>query len=322
MREIVFIQKNKARWNEFEAILSSPKVQDPDELAALYIQLTDDLSYASTYYPDSNITTYLNQLSQQVHRMVHKNNKVKKGAFKHFWLTDLPLVLYRERRNLLYSFVITMVAVMIGVVSASGDETFVRTILGDAYVDMTIQNIMKNDPMAVYKQASETSMFLGITINNVKVSFMAFVLGFFFSVGTGFVLFQNGVMLGSFMTFFAKYGLFWESTRVIWIHGALEISAIVIAGGAGLVLGNSILFPGTLSRKKSMIAGVRRGIKIISGLVPVFITAGFLEGFVTRHTEMPVLLSWTIILVSFAFIIWYFILYPRKVNKKLFTKPV
>jgi uncharacterized membrane protein SpoIIM required for sporulation len=110
-----------------------------------------------------------------------------------------------------------------------------------------------------------------------------------------------------------RHDLFWESTRVIWIHGALEISVIVIAGAAGLVLGNSLIFTGTLPRKTSVQIGVRKGVKIIAGIFPVFIVAGFLEGFVTRHTEMPIVLSWTIISSSFAFIIWYFVINPVKV---------
>jgi hypothetical protein len=93
----------------------------------------------------------------------------------------------------------------------------------------------------------------------------------------------------------------------------LEISAIVIAGGAGLVMGNSLLFPGTFSRQQSFIRGAKQGVKVIVGLVPVFITAGLLEGFVTRYTEMPLALSLLIIGGSLGFILWYFVFYPRRV---------
>ena len=107
-----------------------------------------------------------------------------------------------------------------------------------------------------------------------------------------------------------------QSVLVIWIHGTLEISAIVIAGCAGLTLGNSILFPGTYSRGVSFVKGAKQGVKIIIGLVPVFITAAFFEGFVTRYTQMPMWLSLTIILTSLAFVVWYFIIYPIQLNKK------
>lgn len=316
MKEIVFLNRNKHKWEKFENLLNQTSENNPDTIANLYIQLTDDLSYSRTFYPESSTTVYLNQLSMQVHQQIYKNKKVKKGAFKNFWKTDLPLTLYDIRKQLLYAFLIFMVSVLIGIISSKGDQSFVRSILGDNYVNMTIDNIRKNDPMAVYKQQASTEMFLGITINNIRVSFLAFVLGIFTAFGTGYVLFSNGVMLGSFTYFFIQHDLFWETTRVIWIHGALEISVIIIAGAAGITLGNSLIFTGTLSRKVSLQNGVRKGIKVIAGIFPIFIVAGFLEGFVTRHTEMPIALSWLIILSSFTFIIWYFAINPVKVYNK------
>ena len=203
----------------------------------------------------------------------------------------------------------------IGALSSANDDTFVHLILGDYYVSMTEKNIDNGDPMAVYKDANQTSMFLGITINNVRVSFLAFALGIFCSLGTAYVLFSNGVMVGAFQYFFYQKGLFLTSFLTIWIHGALEISAIVIAGCAGFVMGNSILFPGTYSRMDSLRMGAKQGLKIIIGLVPIFITAGFLEGYVTRHTEMPTFLKCIIIFGSFAFIIGYFVVYPIYLNR-------
>lgn len=317
MKEVVFLDRNSKKWKEFEKLLADDSQNDPDSIADLYIQLTDDLSYAQTFYPNSSTTEYLNQLSIGIHQQIYKNQKTKKGKFKHFWTTELPLILFQTRKQLLYSFLIFLISTLLGVASTINDQSFVRAILGDNYVNMTIANIQKGDPMAVYKQEGQTGMFLGITINNIKVSFMAFVFGILTAFGTGYILFKNGIMLGSFTYFFVENDLFWESTRVIWIHGTLEISAIIISGAAGIVLGNSIIFPGTLPRKTSMQIGVGKGIKIIIGIIPLFIVAGFLEGYVTRHTEMPISLSWSIIIASLLFIIWYFIINPKRVYQKL-----
>jgi len=204
----------------------------------------------------------------------------------------------------------------IGAVSAANDETFVRLILGDRYVNMTVENIKSGDPMAVYKKENEVNMFFRITINNIRVSFLAFIGGVLFSFGTVAMLFYNGVMLGSFQYFFVTKGLFWQSFLVVWIHGTLEISAIVIAGCAGLTMGNAILFPGTYSRGHSFVRGAKQGLKIAVGLVPVFIMAGFLESFVTRYTEMPIVLSVGIILTSLCFILGYFVYYPIYLERK------
>ena len=166
--------------------------------------------------------------------------------------------------------------------------------------------------MAVYKQMGEVDMFLKITINNVMVSFRVFAVGVFSAFVTGLMLFYNGVMLGSFQYFFYEQGLFLDSFLTIWIHGTLEISAIVIAGAAGLVMGNSLIFPGAYPRTVSFMRGAKRGLKIVVGLVPVFIAAGFLEGFVTRHTGMPAVVKICIIAFSAFFISYYFIIFPFK----------
>jgi len=205
---------------------------------------------------------------------------------------------------------------IVGAYSAANDTAFVRLILGDAYVNMTLENMENNDPMAVYKKMEEMDMFLGITINNIKVGLMAFVLGTLFGIGTAFILMQNAIMLGAFQYFFYTKGLLWESARTIWIHGTIEIAVIIIAGCAGLVVGNGILFPKTYTRLTSFIHGTKAGLKIVISTIPFFIIAGFLEGFVTRHTEMPDGLAVLIISISLFLIIGYYIIYPIYLNNK------
>ena len=316
MKEITFLKQNADKWQQFELLISAKGGSDPDLMADLFIQLTDDLSYAKTNYPKAKTTQYLNSLAARVHQEIYKNKKEKKSRIITFWMYELPFLFKNSHKQLLYAFIIFTIAVLIGVVSSAYDDSFVRLILGDSYVNMTIENINKGDPMAVYKEMHQVTMFLGITVNNVYVAFSCFVWGLFFSFGTGYQLFRNGLMLGAFQYFFYARGLLLQSALVIWIHGTLEISAIIIAGAAGLTMGNSILFPGTYSRGVSFVRGAKQGVKIAVGLVPIFITAGFLESFVTRYSQMPLWLSLTIIGSSFTFIIWYFIIYPIRLNNK------
>lgn len=310
MQEVVFLQKNADRWKQFEAFLEKPGQTDPDVIASLFVQVTDDLSYAKTFYPSSKTTAYLQGIAARAHQQIYKNKKEKRNRFLSFWKDELPVIVRASHTEMLVALIVFCMAIGIGALSAAYDTSFVRLIMGDNYVNMTLENIRNDDPMAVYKSRTQLDMFLAITLNNVRVSFLAFVLGVFFSFGTGYVLFMNGVMLGAFQYMFYERGLLWTSMLVVYIHGALEISAIVIAGGAGFVLGNSLLFPGTYTRYESFLRGVRQGAKLVIGLVPIFIAAGFLEGFVTRYTNMPTWLSLTIILGSFGFILWYFVIYP------------
>ncbi|WP_299523118.1 stage II sporulation protein M [Winogradskyella sp.] len=315
MREASFVKQNKEKWIGFENALNNNAKINPDDLASYYIQLTNDLSYAQTYYPESKTLLYLNSLASQAHQKIYITKKESKNKIISFWRDEFPLFFYQYHKTLLYSFLIFMAAVLIGVVSTLNDDDFARLILTDQYVNMTIENIENGEPMAVYKSGSNIGTFLGITINNIRVAIIAFALGVFFSIGTIWVLFRNGVMLGSFITFFYKYGLI-ENTSTIWLHGTIEISVIVIAGCAGLVMGNSILFPKTYSRRISFMKGAKDGLKIVVSTIPFFIIAGFIEGFITRYGEqMPWLLAYGIIFISLFIIVYYYIVYPILLHK-------
>ena len=317
MREAVFIRQNKEKWKHYEDCLQNPTRQSPDILADIYIDVTNDLSFARSQYPSSKITAYLNELSSKLHQFIHKKKKEKFSRIITYWTKEIPEVMFFARKELLYSFLIFSVCALIGAFSAANDKDFVRIIMGDHYVDMTLANINKDDPMAVYKTMDESLMFYGITVNNINVSFKVFIAGIFTSLASAYLLLSNGVMLGCFQYFFYDHGLLWESFLTIWIHGTLEISAIIVAGAAGLIMGNGWLFPKTYTRIESFRRGAKRGVKIVIGTVPIFIVAGFLESYVTRHTEMPNYIRLSIILLSLYFVIAYYIIYPRMLGKSI-----
>jgi uncharacterized membrane protein SpoIIM required for sporulation len=316
MREAAFVKQNKNKWLKYEQELHNNKTIAPGKISALYLEVTDDLSYAKTFYPDSNTATYLNGLASSAHQKIYTTKKEPGNAFWNFYSRDFPAMFYHHQKQLLVSFLIFAVFIAVGVFSASSEGSFVRAILGDNYINMTLENIEKNDPMAVYKQMGELDMFLGITINNIRVALMAFTLGILAGIGTAYVLMQNAIMLGAFQYFFYEQGMLWESARTIWIHGTIEISVIIIAGCAGLVVGKSILFPQTYTRLTSFMTGVKNGLKIVVSTIPFFIVAGFLEGFVTRLTGMPDLVAITIITISLLLILFYYVYYPIYLHKQ------
>ncbi|MDR2927693.1 MAG: stage II sporulation protein M [Cytophagaceae bacterium] len=318
MKEITFINTNKKKWNTFEDEVSGKLAKvNPDELADSFIQLTDDLSYARTFFPESNIVPYLNSLTSKAHSLIYRNKKEKSSRLKHFFTTELPLAVYAAQKEFLWSLTIFLISATIGAVSAYADADFLRVILGDDYVNMTQNNIERGDPMGVYGNMDEGVMFLYITMNNICVSFIVFIFGMLTPLGTGLHLFRNGIMVGSFLAFFAQKSLLTVSTLAIMLHGAIELSSIVLAGGAGFILGRSMLFPGTYPRKTALVAGVKRGTKIMIGLAPFFVIAGFIESFVTRHyNTMSMFTSLAIITVSLALIIGYFVIYPQIINSK------
>ena len=310
MRENIFIEQNKEKWQDFEQLLKEEH-RNPDKVSDSFVEITDDLSYARTFYPNRSVRLYLNGIAQQIFRDVYKNKRVRWYKLIEFWTTDLPSTMYMIRKDLLVAFLIFFGAFLVGVFSTVEDIDFVRVIFGDYYVNMTEENIAKGDPMAVYKSSNEIEMFFRITFNNLRVALMSFIMGVFFCVGTIFVSIYNGIMLGSFQYFFYAKDVLVDSLFAVWLHGTLEISAIVISSAAGITMGKGLLFPGTLSRLEAFQISARRGLKVMVGLAPVIILAGFIESFLTRYTEVPLVVRGALIVVSFLFMVGYFVVYPQ-----------
>ena len=310
MRETSFIKQNKEKWQQFDQILEGQD-KDPDELNDLFVQITDDLSYSRTFYPNRSVRVYLNGLAQRIFFSIYKNRKSHRNRLFSFWAEELPQLVYEARKEFRISFLVFVMACGIGALSCAMDAEFAEVILGADYVSMTVENIESGDPMAVYKQKGQLGMSIGITANNLFVAFLTFVMGVFLGIGTIVILIRNGIMLGAFQYFFIERELFWESFLTIWIHGTLEISAIIIAGAAGLTMGKGLAFPGTYTRLQAFQKSARRGLKIMVGIAPIIILAGFIEGYLTRHTGTPDMVRGLFILVCLLTVLIYFVWYPR-----------
>ncbi len=210
-----------------------------------------------------------------------------------------------------------MFFVLAGIFSQIHDPEFARTILGDGYVNKTLRYIEEGDPMQVYKTVGEFDLFFKVTLNNLLVSLRVFLMGLLAGVGSFVIMMVNGIMVGTFQTFFFQQDVGWTSVLTIWQHGTIEIFSIILAGTAGFELARGILFPGTLGRLDAFRVSGRKGLIIMLGLMPCLVFSGFIEGFITRHTDVPWYLLAFTILLSLAFVIFYFVWYPRRVYKSL-----
>ena len=309
MRETSFIERNKEEWETLERVLESDRI-DPDLLTDLFIKTTDNLSYSRTFYPNRSVRVYLNALAQRIYAGVYRSKRQSRGKLVRFWTEELPDILWESRLDLLLSLAIFLLACAIGALSSAYDPEFAEVMLGSGYVEKTVENIEAGDPMNVYKDRDVLGMWLGITMNNILVALRTFALGLLFAVGSIFIMLYNGIMVGAFQYFFVEYGLLQESFLTIFMHGAAELSAIVIAGAAGLTMGRGLLFPGTYTRTKSLQLSARRGLKIMVAVVVMLIFAGFVEAWITRLTEVPEFLRALFIFGCFAIILFYFAYYP------------
>ena len=313
MREALFIKKNKDRWLKNQHTPSN----DPDEMAADFTQLVDDLAYAKTFYPSGKVTNYINSQASRIYLDIYKNRKEESNRLITFWKYDLPLTIRKHHKVVLFSFIFFSIFFVIGFFVSAQNDDIARSIFGDTYVEHTQENIANGNPFGIYEHGNPVLSWLHLMIHNIRVSFLLFVSGIFAGVPCLYFSVKNAIMVGVFDQFFAARGLGIDFWLVVFVHGTLEITGLIIATAAGLVLGKSFLFPGTIKRIDAFKQGAKDGVKIMIGLIPVFALAAFFEGFITRlYNDISILTS-AIFALSVLFVIWYFIIYPIRLGRKL-----
>lgn len=316
MRESLFIKQNIARWRDYQRRLNNPSGESPDTLAQMYTELTSDLAFSRTHYPEATITSMLNAMTLKLHNEIYRGRQEKWSRLWTFWTDEVPLAVYDNRKAMLSALVVFVLFMAVGIISLFNDENFARLILGDDYVNMTIDNISRGVPTDVYSMGSEADSFFGIMLNNLWVDIACIGLGIFTPFATSLIVMQNAIMVGAFTFFFFKYGVMGEALLAIMQHGTLEISTIVLSGGAGFVMGWGWLFPGTYSRMRAFRRKAQDGLKIALSILPVTIVAAFIEGYLTRHVEYPLAVRLMVIVLSAAFIIFYYIVLPYMKGRK------
>jgi len=313
VREALFIKKNKDKWTEIQ---QSPST-DADEMANDFTRLVNDLAYAKTFYPSSKVTQFINGQAAKIYLSIYKNRKEDTNRIFYFWQYDLPLTIRKYHKVIFFTMVVFFVFYLVGFFSSRQDQDFTRMILGDGYVNKTIENIEDGNPFGVYQGGNSFLSWMGIMINNIGVAIRDFTEGIVFSIFSIKSILEFGVMVGVFHELFFSRGLGLEWGLAVMIHGTLEIWAFVVSSSAGVILGMGWLFPGTVKRLDSLKRAAKDGTKLLVGVIPVFMVAAFFEGFVTRHYKMHWMLNVLILAASLSFVIWYFFIYPIKVQKKL-----
>ena len=313
LREGLFIKKNKDRWERLEHQVPV----NPDEMARDFTKLVDDLAYAKTFYPTSRATQYINSLAAKIYLGIYRNRKEESNRLWKFWSYDIPFTVGKHYRVILFSFAVFCIFFAVGYFSSAQDSSFLRDILGSGYVEMTEDNIAKGNPFGVYQDNNAFVMFARIVLNNVILSFTYFLRGLALGIPALVGLIRNSIMVGCFEQLFHKHGLGAEWVLAVLIHGLLELTALILACSAGMILGIGFLFPKTGRRWDAFKQSAKDGVKLIIGLVPIFVTAAIFESYVTRYYKMPLVLNILILAVTGVFVIGYFIVYPILLHSRL-----
>lgn len=304
MNVLLFIKNRNEYWKELESLLA--KLRTGEELdAAEFKQLsqhyraaTSDYAYANTYYPRHDITQYLNKLVSEAHGIIYQRQRFKIGDAWN-WLTfKVPSLFKANIGSFLLALITFSVFFWVGFIASEYTEDGEKLCLvfsitnpesgmaaADRYISRTEANIEAGEPFKVYEDEEQASMFSGILFNNVQVALMAFVGGIFFGVITWFALARNGMMLGAFFHIFYRNDLAWEFWNTVLIHGMVELTMIVMAGGAGFVMAKGLLFPGNYTLKDSLIKAGLASVQLAVVMAAWLIIAAFQESFMTAYVN-------------------------------------
>jgi uncharacterized membrane protein SpoIIM required for sporulation len=281
-----FITAHSDDWRRLDQLTASfggrrrLPAADIDELVRLYERVSTHLSIARTRFDDHALNVALTRRVSRARALIYGSRTGSWRDAARFFTDEFPGVVWESRWAILASFLLFIIpAVATGVWLANSPaalDAAAPEALREAYVEEDFEDYYSSQPSAQF--ASQ------VTTNNIQVSILAFAGGVLACVPTIYVMVMNGANGGMAAGLFAAAGQMPRFWGLITPHGLLELTAIFIAGGAGLRLGWALIEPGDRPRTAALAAEGRRSVVIVVGLILAFIVAGIIEGFVTGST--------------------------------------
>jgi uncharacterized membrane protein SpoIIM required for sporulation len=292
-----WIAKRRPHWDRLAFLLTRSDQHglnqlsraELQEMALLYRQVAADLSVLRRDETARTYSDQVNLLLARAHHVIYSRRKTTWLTLFRFLKDEYPAIFQRQLPYVAASLLVTVAWGLMGAALTSARPEFMRHYVGPAMIATMEQHKMWTDSI-VSVAPKETSH---IMTNNLSVSFIAFAGGILFGVGTFFLLFNNGMMLGVIGVACHHYAMSLALWSFIAPHGSLELPAIIIAGGAGFRIGHAMLFPGGYRWKESVAKGGIEATQLVSGVIPMLVIAGCLEGFFSP-SHAPVWLKFTV----------------------------
>ena len=295
MQEREFVEGSRAAWERLAASIAQARKHGVSKLPATelrqmhedYRHAAADLAFAQTHFSASDTTARLNRLVGSAHGELYGAAPRRAAGLWHRVARDYPRLLRANWRPIALASGLLFGAIALGYLLTFVNYPLARVFLPAQFRDVVVGG---------FKPSARSDQLLGsiapllgafIGINNVYVALQAFAGGLTFGILTAYAMFQNGAMVGVLWAMFAKAGLSLPFLALIVPHGALELPAIAIAGGAGMMLAKALVFPGDVPRLTALRHASRQSVRVIIGTVPMFVIAAFIEGFVTPRSFDP-----------------------------------
>ena len=266
--------------------------EDLIAFAAEYRTAAADLARARTYAVDQRVVAYLERIVGAGHNTLYGLRGVRRFPIGRLLLQELPAATYRARFYVILACLLFLLPGIVGYVLVRERPQVVHEVLPDGMIARAESGAYQRETGRGYAQTPSPYLPLvasSIITNNIQVAFGAFAFGVTAGVGTVVVLVFNGLFFGAVLAMFANYGLTsWILTFVAG-HGVLELTAIFIAGAAGLLIGRAILAPGDLARRDALVINGRLAIKLVGASGCLLLLAGVIEGFLSASGAVPAL---------------------------------
>jgi uncharacterized membrane protein SpoIIM required for sporulation len=279
-----FVARRRPDWDALQSLLERQKsgqlaLDDLRRLDLLYRTTAADLAHAQAHYPGSDAHRFLNQLCATAYGAIYQPPRDRWGAARRFYAEGFPRALREAGWHVGASgalFALGLVAgALVVLLDPLGAELLVPAALRDyvARGELWTKDFFSVTPPGVAAT--------GIATNNLSVTIAAFGLGLTAGVGTVFILLNNGLHLGAVAALCAREGMGPALLDFVGAHGPVELSIIVIAGGAGLLLGHALVDPGELPRAQALRNKGLLAVKLVVGCAPFLFAIGIVEGYVS-----------------------------------------
>jgi uncharacterized membrane protein SpoIIM required for sporulation len=311
-----FLESRLEKWKRLEELtarvsrvrLKNLSGEEVREFGRLYRRTAADLAIAREEVRDQRLVNYLNHLVGRAHGAIYRSESSGFGAILDFFRYEFPALFRKTFAYTLVSFMIFALSAAFAWGACFFDEGFADQIAHGLKEDIAAHrnwtaSVNEANPIA------STS----IQANNINVTFLAFAGGALAGLGTIWALIQNGLLLGAVLGLCFHYR-FWEIPTFVAAHGALELTAIFIAGGAGLMIGKALLMPGDLRRIDALVTNGLLAIKLILGCIPMLLIAGLIEGFISP-AHIPSAIKFSISGLSALAMIAYFLKPDKRKDK-------
>lgn len=309
-----FIRDRRPEWEKLESIVALSdrrgvrrlQPEAAHTLVHLYRDVSADLARLRALDASPELVSQINRLVARAHGQIYRSAGRKSHSIAEFFLVHYPRLFRETWRFTFASFLISCLFAGIAYRMVQTHPDLVADIMGPQMAQEFRGEKTADDIKTRFRVPPHAILSSLVTGNNIVVALKAFALGITFGIGTVYVLMFNGMMVGGIAGAYARSGVARDLWMTLLPHGALELSAIVVAGGAGLMLGYSLWCPGQRTRRRALREDAMKAGQLVIGLIPAFMVAGFIEGFITPNDSLPDVFK-VILGVLIAVVFWLFL---------------